>query len=215
MPLRYSRDPFRPLVGLVVLLVAVMGVLVLSDVADVATWHDAAPNRTTYGAYNCVDVQGQTPWPASTNVPGAPPTKPNATAITGTTQVCLPRPDRAQRAIMAVHELGDHLIALGLLVLVLLCIRSGRREGIFTVTLAQRVQRLGWAALAASVLWPFLAAACVGVVMQAALIGATWTDALRHPELSWYAVVAALGIITVARVLRHGVVLQTEVDETV
>lgn len=213
-----AREPFRPIAAVVVLFVTIFGLAVAADVISIVTWEEPAPGHVTVGPYDCVDVQGPNPLTITTPGPpkAAPPTiNAHAAALIGAAKVCLQRPTIGQRAALAVHAIGDHLIAFTLLLLILLCVRSGRRDGLFTPGLVRRVQRLGWVALAAAVLWPFIDAACVGFVMQGALVDATWTDALRHPDPSWYALVTALGIITIARVLRQAVSLQQEVDETV
>jgi hypothetical protein len=130
-------------------------------------------------------------------------------------EVCLEEPTVLQKAASALTPVGDLLFMVGALVLLRRVIRGGRTEGLFTVGTATRTRHLGYFLLFMTLVWPFVAAAGRAVVVTAAVPAAGWADMLSRPGMPIALALVALGVLTVARILRRAVVLQEEVDATV
>ncbi len=94
-------------------------------------------------------------------------------------------------------------------------VRSARRGGLFVPETVTRVRRLGWLLLGIGVLVPIIQAAADGIIVRAAIPDRSWYADLDRVGFSWTLLVTAVGVITVARVLDRGVVLQDDVDATI
>jgi hypothetical protein len=213
---RRLPDPFGPLEGIVSALLglALVGALVGAVMLTMSSVHgDRGEFSLTGDGGGCAVVSNEVA--AATGMPQRGIDRDAASVHAEQVEICLDHPTALQRFASELGSVGDLVLGIGALVLVRRVIRTGRRSGLFTVTLARQVQRLGWWLLVMSLVWPFVAAAGRGVVVQAAVPSRSWTDALFDPRITIGMVVASLGVITVARVLRRAVLLQGEVDATV
>ena len=129
--------------------------------------------------------------------------------------ICLDQPTTGQYWAARVEPVGNFVFAMGALVLIRRFIRAARRHGLFSQLPASAAHHLGWFLLLFATLLPFATAAGTGVVLSAAVRGASWHDPLWGWDPSLVLVVTALGVLTMARVLARAVPLQEEVDLTV
>lgn len=209
-------DPFSPLEGIVnaLLGLAIAGALLFAVLLTVSYASGEEGQWSLTGDGNgCAVVSNEAA--GLTDMPQRGVDRDIASVHAEQVEVCLDDPTPRQAFASELESVGTLVLGVGALILIRRAIRTGRRSGLFTVTFANQVQHLGWWLLAMSLVWPFIAAAGRGVVLQAAVPSRSWTDALFQPGITLGMVVASLGVITVARVLRRAVVLQDEVDATV
>jgi hypothetical protein len=130
-------------------------------------------------------------------------------------RVCLTDASAVQHIVASAGTLGALVgfYAVGLSILG--AVRSARRSGLFVPSTVARVRRLGWLLLATGLLLPVVRAAADGIIVAAAVPGRAWYADIDRLGFSWSVLVTAVGVITVARVLARGVVLQEDVDATI
>jgi hypothetical protein len=219
-----GRDPFAPVEWVVSMMLWVLvlsaGAGVVVGVVEVVTGADTGASFVTVGDPEaCATVRtGAVPYGGSGDADGSGVVglRAGASDYPAEVRVCLADPTTFQKAASVLGPLGDLVLAVGSLWLVRRAVGAARRSGrLFTPVVAARTRALGWFLLAMSLLWPFLAAAGDGVVLAGAVRGVGWADQLLSPDLSPFAVVVALGILSFARILERAVPLQAEVDATV
>jgi hypothetical protein len=217
---RSTRDPFAP-VEMIVSVLLGMGVIILLLVVGLGVVEKVASGHTNVSFATI----GEREACATTSLAAVPYSSGDVASLEladdtrlrppHEAEVCLEHPTVWQKAASALAPVGDVVFGLGGLWLVRRVIRAARREGLFTACVARRTRVLGWFLLAMGGVWPFLAGAGRGVVVQAALPGVSWSHELWSPHISPFVVTVALGVITFARILERAVPLQAEVDATV
>lgn len=227
MSMRSSKrrvDPFLPLEGIAFVLlyfILTMTVLVagFGVVETIRTGSTNVSVATIGDRDACVTVDVGT-MPRTPELRGAD--REGVSMRVEEVRLCLQDPTPTQKAAAVLKPLGDLVLVVVGLLLIRRAIRTGRRTRVFSLPFARQVQQLAWFVLASALAWPFVAAAGRGVVLEAAVRHRSWYDALSSPGISLGLVVAGLGLVTVARVLRRAVLLQEralllqeEVDETV
>lgn len=217
-------DPFLPLEGIAfVLLYFILTMLVLvvgfGVVETIRTGSTSVSVATIGDSDACVTVDGNTV-PQAVELQRSE--REGVSMRAEEVRLCLQDPTPGQKAGAVLKPLGDLVLVVVGLLLIRRAIRTGRRTRVFSLPFARQVQQLAWFVLASALVWPFVAAAGRGVVLEAAVRDRSWYDALSSPGISLGLVVAGLGLVTVARVLRRAVLLQEralllqeEVDETV
>ncbi len=113
-----------------------------------------------------------------------------------------------------VEPVGQLALVLAAVVLLRRIIRAAREEGPFTDGVAARVRHLAWLLLAQALVWPFVVAASRGVALEEAT-GEPWYGSLLAAPFTVLLVVVAVGVLTVARVLRMSAPMQDELDALV
>ncbi|WP_193612545.1 DUF2975 domain-containing protein [Nocardioides lijunqiniae] len=216
---RRDRNPFGPLETVVSVLLAYLFLglagTALIAVASLALGEGTNVTVGTIGDRKaCATVVNETA-PATTEVSQRDLRRGVAAAHAEEVEICLSEPTRWQKTASALEPLGLLVFVLGSLLLVRRVIEGARRSGLFTEVTAARTRQLGWFLLVMTLVWPFVAAAGRGVVVEAAVRGGTWTGQLFHPGISVSLVVVSLGVLSVARVLRRAVPMQDELDATV
>ena len=212
-------DPFAPVEAVVSIGLGLFlgGLLVFVGIATVQLMTDG-DTTVSVGAigsdHACALVPNEVV-PHATDVPQGDLRRDVGRVHAEEVELCLSDPSLGQRAASALTPVGDLIFVIGGLLLVRRVIRAGRRGGLFTDVMATRTRQLGWFLLVMTVVWPFVAAAGAGVVVEAAVRRGQWTDLLGHPSGSLGLVVVSFGILTVARILRRAVALQEEVDATI
>ncbi|WP_435743580.1 DUF2975 domain-containing protein [Nocardioides sp. SYSU DS0663] len=220
MPSSQRRpDPFGPIETIVsfllFVLVAFLLLFAVIGVVGVVVDGRADISIATIGDPTACALVSNEAVPSSTGVSQRDIRRDVGSVIAEEVRVCIDDPTLFQKTASALQPVGDLVFGVGSLVLLRAAIRVGRRSGPFTVAFARRVQRLGWFMLVMSALWPFLAAAGRGVVLDAVVPRQTWTYPLFQPGVSVALVVVSFGVLTTARLLRRAVLLQEEADQTV
>ncbi len=113
-----------------------------------------------------------------------------------------------------VEPVGQLALVLAAVVLLRRIIRAAREEGPFTDGVAARVRHLAWLLLGQALVWPFVVGASRGVALEEAT-GQPWHGSLLAAPFSVLLLVVAVGVLTVARVLRLSVPMQDEIDALV
>ncbi|MGI5397116.1 DUF2975 domain-containing protein [Streptomyces sp. CA-251251] len=130
---------------------------------------------------------------------------------------CTEHPSTYQNTLTVLGSLPSFLLtAVGLLVLNRL-LREAARKGVYTQRTASQLKLLGWLLLLGSLLTRLVEANA-----EAALL-ATLTDAVTFDAGTWlhlwtmpyFPILAALGLLTFARIVRAGTAMREDLDGTV
>lgn len=129
------------------------------------------------------------------------------------TTLCDPSPALADRALAGLSVIPTFVVFVGFLVLTQRTIKYARRYGLFSMSLAKRIERLGWLLViglvgAASIQW--LAS---GLLLNHLLPRESWTRGSF--SISVAGVIGAYGIISVGRVMARAASLQEDADATI
>ena len=144
--------------------------------------------------------------------------EPGATASTTSMSVCVQHPSAGQRALNIATTAPDAVLYLAIVLLVLRLLTVVRRLGPFVAPVASRLRFLAWFVLIGSLL------ASVGQNIAGAYFLASTTsepvpiisDALAGlvPGV-WIPLLAACGLLTLARIMRTGARMQDDLAGTV
>lgn len=213
-------DPLAPLEFVVTFLSAMIAVLLALSVAaaifgsgslvglgETEACANFQPGVVPYGER---DFEGRTE--GGTFVPGL---RTGASFSVQELAVCDDHPGRVVKTLSTAGAAAPLLLFIGFLVLSRRLIRQARDDGVFTTSVAARTRTLGWYLLLGSLTVEVVRSIADGVVARSAVGGISWDIGLKHLDLPLTLLVVALGIITVARVLRQAVVLQDDVDATI
>ena len=158
---------------------------------------------------NGVPIEGSGP-----TIPGL---RPGASALTVPSSVCVTQPSAGQRALSILTTLPSALLYLAIVVLVFRLLIIVRRLGPFVVPVASRLRFLAWFVLIGSALALvaqniagsyFLASTLRGPVPIAG-------NALSGISSLWVPLLAACGLLTLARIMRTGARMQDDLAGTV
>ena len=138
-------------------------------------------------------------------------------ATIGTVNLCVNHPGTLLRFAGLLATWPSGILWLGFLLQVLGLLRMASRPGgLYTLTTAARVRRLGW--------FLTIGALAAGVIQTVANV-TIFLSQIHYPGLDWFepdqlhlsaaALLAGLALITVARVMRVGVTMREELDVTV
>jgi hypothetical protein len=214
------KDPLAPLEFVVTFLSAMIVVLLALSVAaaifgsgsfvglgETAACADFQPGVVPYGER---DLEGRAE--GGIFIPGL---RTGASFSVHELAVCEDHPGRLVKTLSTAGTAAPLLLFIGFLVLSRRLIREARRSGVFTTSVAARTRTLGWYLLSGSLMVEVVRSIADGVVARSAVRGISWDIGLKHLDLPLTLLVVALGIITVARVLRQAVELQDDVDATI
>ncbi|MDN4161121.1 DUF2975 domain-containing protein [Nocardioides abyssi] len=212
-------DPFGPIETAVSLLLSlfVLAMVAFGALGVIGYLHDGSTGVSvaTIGDPEACALVSNESVPSATDVPQRGIRRGVGSVIAERVEICIAEPTAFQKAASALAPVGDMVLGVGALFLLRRAIRTGRRSGPFTMDFARRVRQLGWFLLVMAAVWPFVAAAGRGVVLEAVVPRRTWTYALWEPGISVTLIVVALGVLTTARLLQRAVALQQEADDTV
>ena len=214
------HDPFGPLEGVVTLLLGVLlSVMALAAavalVGLIRSGHTNVSFATVGDGQTCVSVSNETPITSASEVRQVGISREKASMRVEQLDLCLKHPTPWQEALSTLRPVGDLIFALGGLMLVRRAIRTGRRHGVFTHEMADSVRRLGLFMIAMTLIWPLVAAAGEGVIIQDAVPGRSLVWGLLSPHIHVALVVVSAGVLSIARILRRGASLQEDVDATI
>lgn len=128
--------------------------------------------------------------------------------------LCDGSPSPGQRLLQAGTMLPSFLYLLGFLVLVRSMIGRARHEGLFTTLIARRLTALGVYVLVGAVLSGAANGLCT-ILLGRTMVTEGGPGDYNMLGPSWIAIIAGFGLLTLGRVMRHGVVLQQEIDTLV
>ncbi|QNN53793.1 DUF2975 domain-containing protein [Nocardioides mesophilus] len=134
---------------------------------------------------------------------------------TATLHVCDTAPGLGTRLGGALGGAAELVLFLGSLFLTRRVIRRARRDGLFSSAVAGAVRVLGLFLVVGAPVSALLGALSTQLVLASAVRGMTWHDNLLAGDLPWTALIAGVGILSVARVLAFAHDLQDDVDGTV
>lgn len=140
---------------------------------------------------------------------------PGATFTPASLSLCLDDP-HAWRLVYLLTSLPTVLTLGGFLVLVRVLVSRARSNGLFTPGIARLTHVLGWYVILGS-----LAASLVKAVATAALVGQAVPGRFDAGTVQyvwatpWTALLAGIGVLTIARVLQRATAMRQDLDATI
>lgn len=120
------------------------------------------------------------------------------------------------RALLSTPVVVNLVWVVGLFAQLWALARHGRREGLFTRSMARAVHRLGWYVLVGWLLVALLDAAMRAVVASHLVSGLDVLMVLpEYVHWNWAAVIAGVGTVSMGRVLVETVPMREEIEATV
>lgn len=210
----HVRDPLGPLDAITSLLATVL--LVVFALGGVATiFTDDITFFGVNGPEICIETDsslGATSDPDSTNREffGL---RDDVTTYPSRTTVCDPSPALADRALTGLSIIPTFAVFVGFLVLTQRTIKYARRHGLFSESLAKRIERLGWLVAIGLVGAAFIEWLASGLLLNRLVPLESWNRGSF--SISVVGVIGAYGIISVGRVMARAAALQEEADATI
>lgn len=132
-----------------------------------------------------------------------------------TVEICNQDPSWGVKAAATASPVAEMLLLFGFLALALRLVRGARRRGPFTREIAGHTRMIGWFLLVGGLVRAAADAMSDGVVVDSAVADVSWTAGILRFDAPWTVLIAAVGIVSFARVLRQAVMLKDDVDATI
>jgi hypothetical protein len=137
----------------------------------------------------------------------------DVTTYPSQTTVCDPSPVLADRTLAGLSVIPNFAVFVGFLLLTRRTIKYARHHGLFSKSLARRIERLGW-----FLMFGLIGAACIewlasGLLLHRLVPQESGTRGSF--SLSLASVIGACGIISVGRVMARAAFLQEDADATI
>lgn len=208
------RDPLGPLDTITNVLATVL-VVVFAIGGVAAIFTDGITFFDVNGPTICIDADGSIG--ASSDLDTMDREffglRDDVTTYPSRTTVCDPSPTFADRALEGLSVIPAFAVFVGFLVFTQRTIRYARRHGLFSTSLAKRIERLGWLLVIGLV-----GAACIewlasGLLLHRLVSKESWTRGSF--SISLVGIIGACGIISVGRVMARAAYLQEDADATI
>jgi hypothetical protein len=129
------------------------------------------------------------------------------------TTLCDPHPDMPERVLAGLTSVPTFAVFAGFLLMTRRTIGYARRRGLFSIPLAERIERIGRLLLvgllgAAVVEW--LAS---GLLLDRLLTNTSWAGGSFSVSIA--GIIGAVGLISIGRVMRQAAALQADADTTI
>jgi len=138
------------------------------------------------------------------------------TAVAESLLLCDPSPGTWQRVVYQVSAFATPITLGGFLLLVRVLVRRAGTGGLFSADVARLTRVLGWYVIVGAV-----AAALVSAVADAALVGHVVPGFFTADvvgdcwETPWTALLAGIGVLTIARVMQRATAMRQDLDATI
>lgn len=218
LPLPTTRDPLLPLeriVGFLLTIIIGFGLL------GIALISFASGSVSYFGDDRaCVVV------PSDTLPTGSPITahsetgqriglRPEIYAQPESLEICNDNPTTRDTITASTAQLIDVIFWCGAVIGLYLVLRTANRRGLFSINTAQWTLLLGWYLAIGSVITELIRQVAIGTTLSGVTQDTAWYTTLTNLDFPWIAVVAGMGLMTLARVLARAVLLQREQDHTI
>jgi hypothetical protein len=153
---------------------------------------------------------------ADGGVPGVQGLAADSSAAPATLEFCVTEPGAGLRLAYAASSFSTLLVLGGFLVLVRVLVARARSRGLFSSDVARLTGVLGWYVTLAA-----LGAALVQAVADAAVVGNAVPGRLTFDTVQytwhtpWTALLAGVGVLTIARVMKRAVAMRQDLDATI
>jgi hypothetical protein len=128
-------------------------------------------------------------------------------------RLCDQSPGFREQALSGLTQAPSTVVFFGFVLLTRSIIRYARQHGLFSQELARRITLLGWLLLAGLMLAGVLKWFAEGLLLSSMVDSMSWTDG--SISVSVPAVIGALGIVSVGRIMSHAATLQADADATI
>lgn len=129
------------------------------------------------------------------------------------TSVCDKEPDAKAHTLSVLTALPTFVVFLGFILLTHRTIRHAQKHGLFSATLAERIERLGWL-----LLFGLIGAALIEWLTEGQLLAAMLRDSgwvSGSFGVSVPGIIGAYGLVSIGRIMGHAATLQAEADATI
>lgn len=131
----------------------------------------------------------------------------------GRTEMCQNDPSVAQQLLDGLTSAPTGLVFIGFLILTRRTIKYARHNGLFSASLAEQIEALGWLLVLGLVGAAIIEWLADGLLKHSMASTMPWHSGSF--SISVAAVIGAYGIITVGRVMSHAAALQEDADATI
>ncbi|KAA1395400.1 DUF2975 domain-containing protein [Aeromicrobium ginsengisoli] len=137
----------------------------------------------------------------------------HVSVVSSGTLMCDQEPGTKAHTFSVLTALPTYVVFLGFLLLTRRTIRHARQHGLFSVALAERIERLGWLLLfglfgAALIEW-----LAEGQLLSAMLRDSGWSSGSF--SVSVPGIIGAYGLVSIGRIMSHAAALQADSDATI
>ncbi|MFF3404488.1 hypothetical protein ACFYW6_39645 [Streptomyces sp. NPDC002659] len=162
----------------------------------------------------CVDVNGGLLRIENVDITGAGlPSGSNLGA--SAYSLCIDHPAGLLRAGIALTQLPSTLLFLGFLLLVGRLLRGAQADGVHSRPTARRLQLLGWYLIGGSLTVATVEALALGAVLASQTPYSDWLSGVSQWHAPFAVVLAGIGLVTFARIMRIGATMSDDLEGTV
>ena len=129
------------------------------------------------------------------------------------TSVCDEKPGAREQALSGLTQIPTFVVFLGFVLLTRRTIRYAQKDGLFSQTLAERIERLGWLLLLGLIGAALIEWLAEGQLISAMVGEADWASGSFG--ISVPGIIGAYGIVSVGRVMNRAAALQDDADATI
>ncbi len=137
----------------------------------------------------------------------------NVKIDSGDTSVCDVKPGATQQALNGLTQIPTFTVFLGFILLTRRTIRHAQKHGLFSATLAARIERLGWLLLFGLVGAALIEWLAEGQLLLGMLRDAGWASGSFGVSVP--GIIGAFGLVSIGRIMSHAAALQADADATI
>lgn len=130
-----------------------------------------------------------------------------------TTSVCDEKPGITAQVLGGLTTAPTFVVFLGFILLTRRTIRYAQKHGLFSQTLAERIERLGWLLLFGLIGAALIEWLAEGQLLSAMLREADWASGSF--SISVAGIIGAYGLVSIGRIMNRAAALQADSDATI
>ena len=127
--------------------------------------------------------------------------------------VCDVKPGTKTQALSGLTQIPTFAVFLGFILLTRRTIRYAQKHGLFSETLAERIERLGWLLLFGLIGAALIEWLAEGQLLSAMLRDADWGSGSF--SISIPGIIGAYGLVSIGRIMNRAAALQADSDATI
>lgn len=139
--------------------------------------------------------------------------KRNVTTFPDSTNVCDNKPNAWGKTLFVLTQAPTVLVFLGFILLTRRIITYAQQNGLFSLPLAERIERLGWLVLIGLVGAAIVEWLAEGLLLSTMTTQASWSSGSF--DISVAGIIGAYGLVSIGRIMSHAAALQADADATI
>lgn len=141
--------------------------------------------------------------------------RPDTFVTTANYQIDVVHPDLAQRIWFTLMKLPDVVVIVGGLLLAYRIINRARRDGIYTPATARRIRVLGWLLVGAALVGPLVVEMASNRLLATLVTNHVGVVTHMFWDLPWVQLIFGATLLSIARIMRIGAEMNSELEATV